>query len=202
MRTSLSPGGESSRAVGVLLCAWGRFAGCSWQGAHALASPACWSMMLSPSPNPHPGSFLLLPSPLCPWNTLFSLQGFVPGAPLIPPALFLAPHTHLTASSLWAFLSAVSSPLRPHGPTSPLTNSSSTNLNLAQGLVSSKEPSLTTSRLCVPLLWASLSHATSEMTTVHFPRRPPRLTHPAQAPPRHFHLGAPRSEADAEQLLG
>lgn len=84
----------------------------------------------------------------------------------------------------------------------PLTNSSSTNLNLAQGLVSSKEPSLTTSRLCVPLLWASLSHATSEMKTVHFPRRPPRLTHPAQAPPRHFHLGAPRSEADAEQLLG
>lgn len=119
MRTSLSPGGESSRAVGVLLCAWGRFAGCSWQGAHALASPACWSMMLSPSPNPHPGSFLLLPSPLCPWNTLFSLQGLVPGAPLIPPALFLAPHTHLTASSLWAFLSAVSSPLRPHGPPPP-----------------------------------------------------------------------------------
>lgn len=51
-------------------------------------------------------------------NSIFNLQGFVPGSSIISPALFLvtplAPHAHLIASSLWAFVPAVPSTPRPH----------------------------------------------------------------------------------------
>lgn len=115
--------------------------------------------------SPFSPCFLLLPSSLCTWNTLFDLQGLVPGASLTSPALFLAPHTHLTATYL--FVPAVPSTLRPHSPIpSPIPPQPP---KLGSRVISSKKPSLTTSCLSVPLLWASLYYATSEMKIVHFP---------------------------------
>lgn len=148
---------------------------------------------------PQPPPRLLSPPSFSPLSLEHAVQpsGLSSWGPSYPSSLISGPTYTLNCIislglSLCRLLSFEAT--RSHPP--PLTNSSSTNFNLAQGLVSSKEPSLTTSRLCVPLLWASLSHATSEMKTVHFPRRPPRLTHPAQAPP----LGIFTSEPLAQRL--